>query len=205
MEQTGRNESEPHQMSLEKSKTGDKPSPYPWGEGRREQAAQQSEPAQRSGGVCVDSTSGSPVRVNWENSGDGKSQQSAQAGSASEAQCVPGEVGVPHSSVDLHYFKRCKEPSGDTYAMRRGEAKDAGMAGATRIVTPDKVRQLQITLYRKAKASPKYRFWSLYGELLRMEGLERALDGQFQNGGGAGGEGERRAGSKRIRKEWLSE
>src|SRR6266404_4886017 len=63
MEQTGRNESEPHQMSLEKSKTGDKPSPYPWGEGRREQAAQQSEPAQRSGGVSVDSTSGSQVRV----------------------------------------------------------------------------------------------------------------------------------------------
>jgi hypothetical protein len=37
------------------------------------------------------------------------------------------------------------------------------MAGATRIITPDKVRQLQIALYRKAKAEPKYRFWSLYG------------------------------------------
>jgi len=155
MEQTGRNESEPHQMSLEKNRTGDQPSPYPEGEGRREQAGKQSEPAQRSGGVSVDSMSGSQVGVNWENSGDGKSQQSAQAGCASEAQRVPGEVGVPHSSVDLHYFKRCKEPRGDTYAKRRGEAKDTGMAGATRIVTPDKVRQLQIALYRKAKASPK--------------------------------------------------
>ncbi len=137
MEQTGRNESEPHQMSLEKNRTGDQPSPYPEGEGRREQAGKQSEPAHRSGGVSVDSMSGSQVGVNWENSGDGTS------------------IGVPHSSVDLHYFKRCKEPRGDTYAKRRGEAKDAGMAGATRIVTPDKVRQLQIALYRKAKASPK--------------------------------------------------
>ena len=71
-EQTGRNESEPHQMSLETSITGDKPSPYPWGEGRREQATQQSEPAQRSGGVSVDSTSGRQVRITWEDFGDGR-------------------------------------------------------------------------------------------------------------------------------------
>jgi len=67
--------------------------------------------------------------------------------------------------------------------MRGGEAKDAGMAGATRIATPDKVRQLQIALYRKAKAAPKYRFWSLYGELLRRDVLEKALDAQLRNGG----------------------
>jgi hypothetical protein len=42
--------------------------------------------------------------------------------------------------------------------MRGGEAKDAGMAQETEIVTPEKVRQLQIALYRKAKAQPKYRF-----------------------------------------------
>jgi len=74
--------------------------------------------------------------------------------------------------------------------MRRGEAKDAGMAGATRIVTPKKVRELQITLYRKAKAEPKYRFWSLYGDLLRRDVLETALVMQIQNGGEAGVDGE---------------
>ena len=105
-----------------------------------------------------------------------KSQPSAQAGQTSEAGGVAGEVGVPHSSVDLHYFKRCKERRGDTYSTRRGEAKDAGMAGATRIITPNKVRELQIALYRKAKAQPKYRFWSLYGELLRQDVLARALE-----------------------------
>jgi len=89
--------------------------------------------------------------------------------------------------------------------MRRGEAKDAGMAGATRIVTPDKVRQLQITLYRKAKASPKYRFWSLYGELLRMDVLERALDGQFRNDGGAGVDGESLAAIKPKARQWLEQ
>ena len=93
--------------------------------------------------------------------GDKNTQPNAQAGQSSQASGVAGEVGVPHSSVDLHYFIRCKEPRGDTYSMRGSEAKDEGMAGATRIVTPDKVRELQIALYRKAKAQPKYRFGSL--------------------------------------------
>ena len=93
--------------------------------------------------------------------GDNQTQPSAQAGRTSQASGVAGEVGVPHSSVDWHYFKGCKEPRGDTYSKGGGEAKDQGMAGATRIVTPNKVRELQIALYRKAKAQPKYRFWSL--------------------------------------------
>ena len=83
-----------------------------------------------------------------------KTQPSAQAGQTSKAGGVAGEVGVPHSSVDLHYFKRCKEPRGDTYSTRRGEAKDEGMAGATQIITPNKVRELQIALYRKAGKLP---------------------------------------------------
>ena len=168
MEQTSRNDSEPHLMSPETPKPGVKPSPSALGEGRREQAGKQSALAQNSGGVRVDSASGSKVRVSWEDSGGGKqeSQGLAQAGCASKAGSVAGEVGVPHSTVDLHYFKRCKEGRGDTYSMRRGEAKDTGMAQETEIVTPEPVRQLQITLYRKAKAQPKYRFWSLYGELL---------------------------------------
>src|SRR5216684_466691 len=119
-----------------------------------------------------------------------KSQPLAQAGQTSKAAGVAGEVGVPHSSVDLHYFKRCREPRGDTYSTHGSEAKDAEMAGATRIVTPDKVRELQIVLYRKAKAQPKYRFWSLYGELLRRDVLESALEAQIRNGGEAGVDGE---------------
>ena len=64
------------------------------------------------------------------------------------------------------------------------------MAGTTRIVTPPKVRELQITLYRKAKSKPKYRFWSLYGDLLRRDVLETALEIQTRNNGEAGVDGE---------------
>jgi RNA-directed DNA polymerase len=135
-----------------------------------------------------------------------KTQPAAQAGKASEAEGVAGEVGVPHSSVDLHYFKGCKEPRGDTYSTRGGEAKDEGMAGATRIVTPDKVRELQITLYRKAKAQPKYRFWSLYGELLRQDVLATAMEVQIRNDGEAGVDGETLASinaNPEKRQQWL--
>jgi hypothetical protein len=90
--------------------------------------------------------------------GNKNTQPNAQAGQSSKANGVAGEVGVPHSSVDLHYFKGCKEPRGDTYSTRGGEAKDEGMAGATRIVTPNKVRELQIALYRKAKSCPMNEF-----------------------------------------------
>ena len=71
-EQTGRNESEPHIMSLDISRTGDKPSPSSLGEGRWERVGQQPASAQRSGGVCVDSTSGRQARITWEDSGDGR-------------------------------------------------------------------------------------------------------------------------------------
>jgi len=64
------------------------------------------------------------------------------------------------------------------------------MAGATQIITPNKVRELQIALYRKAKAQPKYRFWSLYGELLRPDVLATALEVQIRNDGAAGVDGE---------------
>lgn len=71
------------------------------------------------------------------------------------------------------------------------------------IGTPDKVRELQIALYRKAKASPRYRFWSLYGELMRRDVLERALDAQLRKGGVSGVDGERLAAVKADRAGWL--
>ena len=80
------------------------------------------------------------------------------------------------------------------------------MAGAARIITPDKVRELQITLYRKAKASPGYCFWSLYGELLRVYVLSAALDPQLANGGAAGVEGKELAAinaTPEVRQQWL--
>src|SRR5213595_3448269 len=62
MELTSRNESEPHLMSLETSQTRDKPSLSSLGEGRWERVGKQPALAQRSGGVRVDSASGSQDR-----------------------------------------------------------------------------------------------------------------------------------------------
>ena len=81
------------------------------------------------------------------------------------------------------------------------------MAGATQIETPDKVRSLQIALYRKAKAEPKYRFWSLYGELFRADVLETALRIQLQNDGASGVDGQNLASinaSPQTRQQWLA-
>ena len=143
-------------MSLEKLRIGEKPSRSLFGEGRREGTGQPPASPHRSDGVCVDGTSGSSVRESWESSGGGpQAKPPVQAGQTSEAGAVAGAVGVPPINVDPPHFKRCKEPRGDTYSTRGGEAKDAGMAGATRIITPDKVRALQIVLYRKAKAEPR--------------------------------------------------
>src|SRR6185436_13177579 len=106
----------------------------------------------------VDSTSVSQVRISWENCGDGKQkiQTSGQAGHASKTAGIAAEVGVPHNKVLLGVLSeeeraelRQRSRRGDTYSMRGGEAKDTGMAGATQIVIPPKVRKLQIALYRK--------------------------------------------------------
>jgi RNA-directed DNA polymerase len=54
------------------------------------------------------------------------------------------------------------------------------------IPTPTKVQSLQRTLYRKAKEDPRWRAWSLYGDLLRRDVLETALTTVLRNGGAAG-------------------
>jgi group II intron reverse transcriptase/maturase len=59
-----------------------------------------------------------------------------------------------------------------------------------RIATPLKIQKLQRTLYRKAKAEPKYRFYSLYGELLRKDLLETAMATVAGNNGAAGVDGQ---------------
>jgi RNA-directed DNA polymerase len=57
------------------------------------------------------------------------------------------------------------------------------------IITPNKVRQLQRTLYRKAKANGRWRAWSLYGDLCRRDVLATALAAVVSNAGSAGVDG----------------
>jgi retron-type reverse transcriptase len=55
--------------------------------------------------------------------------------------------------------------------------------------TPQKVQTLQRTLNRKAKENPRWRAWSLYGDLCRGDVLETALVSVLRNAGAAGVDG----------------
>jgi group II intron reverse transcriptase/maturase len=79
-------------------------------------------------------------------------------------------------------------------ANANSEGSEDGRSAAERlfdrITTPPKIQKLQRTLYRKAKAEPKYRFYSLYGELLRKDLLETAMASVAHNNGAAGVDGQ---------------
>ena len=55
--------------------------------------------------------------------------------------------------------------------------------------TPEKVQALQRTLNRKAKENPRWRAWSLYGDLCRRDVLATALAAVVRNAGAAGVDG----------------
>jgi RNA-directed DNA polymerase len=61
---------------------------------------------------------------------------------------------------------------------------------ASGIATPDHVRELQRSLYRKAKQEPGYRFYTLYDKVCRRDVLEAAYMAVRANGGSAGVDGQ---------------
>ncbi len=132
--------------------------------------------------------------------GQPKTQPDAQAGSTGEAAGVGLEVGGVHSNDDGRwldlwalnpetraYLKSVARNAACPQARQR--SKGAG-DGSQEITTPQKLRKLQRALYRKAKAEPGYRFWSLYSELTRLDLLEYALQLVERNGGSPGIDGQ---------------
>jgi group II intron reverse transcriptase/maturase len=127
-------------------------------------------------------------------------QPDAQAGSSGEATGIGSEVGGVHSNdetswLDLWalnpqtraWLKTVRRDAACPQASQRSEG--AG-DGSQEIATPQKLRKLQRALYRKAKAEPEYRFWSLYHELTRADLLEHALQLVVRNGGAPGVDGQ---------------
>ena len=94
-----------------------------------------------------------------------------------EAAQVMAEVGGVRSSddpaPDLWSGELAEERRDATCsaAVKSSEGRGDGPQG---LPAPEKVRKLQITLYRKAKSKPEYRFWSLYGEVQRADVLATA-------------------------------
>jgi RNA-directed DNA polymerase len=132
--------------------------------------------------------------------GSPRTQPAVQAGSSGKAAGVGLEVGGVHSNDDgswldlwalapetRAYLKASQRNAACPHARQRSEG--AG-DGSQEITTPQKLRKLQRALYRKAKAEPGYRFWSLYSELTRLDLLEYALQLVERNGGGPGIDGQ---------------
>jgi RNA-directed DNA polymerase len=197
MELSGRNESQPHRMSLEKFKTG-KPSRCIPGEGCHAASSNRQVGAVDSGGVCEGDTTGREAKVSQEISERVAvtPQPLVQGGEPSKAGRAVGEVGVLRSSVEPGETRTPGERREGTWvnANANSEGSGDGWEEAERlfdqITTPPKIQKLQRTLYRKAKAEPKYRFYSLYGELLRKDLLETAMSSVAHNNGAAGVDGQ---------------
>jgi group II intron reverse transcriptase/maturase len=194
-------------MSLETSIR--EPSRYLNGEGCHAPLSNSYPAAQHLGGVSEGDRTGMADRVSRENSsGASETQPAAQGGNPTEPARAAGVVGVPRSSVDLPESKTGGERRRGTWVNVRGhgEERDDGRGTVEtlfdRIATPAKVQKLQRALYRKAKAAPGYRFYSLYGELLRRDLIETAMSAVASHDGAAGVDGQECSAYTRSDEAW---
>jgi hypothetical protein len=168
-------------MSLEKAKNQE-PSRYLNGEGCQGEPNNRAQSSPHPDGVSEVNLAGRTTRVSGENSTCGREKaKPAMQGVNAKVVRAGGEVGVLHSSENPTESKTGGERREGTWvnASRSSEGPGDGREEVARLFdrirTPPKVQKLQRTLYCKAKAEPKYRFYSLYGELLRVDVLETAI------------------------------
>jgi len=173
------------------------PSRFSIGEGCHVPLSNSQAAAQNLGGVCEGDRTGRADGVSREtSSGASVTQPAGQGGEPTETVRTVGGVGVPRSSEDLPESKTGGERRRGTWVKAGGHSEGPADGRTTvetlfdRITTPPKVQKLQRTLYRKAKAEPGYRFYSLYGELLRRDMLETAMSAVAGNAGAAGVDGQ---------------
>jgi group II intron reverse transcriptase/maturase len=194
-------------MSLETDNR--EPSRYPNGEGCQASLSNSQAAALPLGGVSEGDRTVKADRVSRENSrGASATQPAGQGGNPTEPARAAGVVGVPRSSADPPESKTGGEPRRGTWVKANGhsEGADDGRPEAEklfdRITTPPKIQKLQRALYRKAKAEPGYRFYSLYGELLRRDLIETAMSAVARHDGAAGVDGQECSAYTRSDETW---
>ena len=167
---------------------------------------------QHVGGVSGGGGLGKVVRLSGETCGGGASCDASTPGTSAAKPRKAGRaaagVGDLHSSDDLADIKTAGERREGTcsHASQSGKGPDDGWGDELWIKTSKKVRKLQRVLYRKAKAEPHWRFYSLYGELFRQDILSDALDQVIANKGVPGVDGfwvETLAKDDAVREAWL--
>src|SRR5712671_6074919 len=140
------------------------------------------------------------------------SKEDSTGGTTPKGKAVRASTGVggvrssDEAVPDLWFGEAAEERRDATCSAgeKRREGRGDGPQGLT---APEKVRQLQITLYRKAKSKPEYRFWSLYGEVQRADVLAAAWRRVKANAGAAGVDGvtiEELASDAQLEAAWLS-
>lgn len=123
---------------------------------------------------------------------------------------VAGVGGVRSSedtAPDLWWSGENAEERRDATCSADGNHNRGRGDGRKRLTAPGKIRRLQVTLYRKAKASPAYRFWSLYGEIQRADVLQEAWRRVKANAGAPGVDGisiEELGADAEVEAAWLS-
>jgi RNA-directed DNA polymerase len=110
-------------------------------------------------------------------------------GKAAQAMAEVGGVRSSDDSVPDLWFGQPAEERRDATCSAGEKSREGCGDGPQGLTAPDKVRQLQITLYRKAQSKPEYRFYSLYGEVQRADVLATAWRRVKANAGAAGVDG----------------
>ena len=214
IEQSGRNDSEPHPMSPDTATTSES-SRYLNGEGCQHPCRPNSRNGvgEHIGGVSEGGMTGKDAGLSREACNDiwllnQPKTPSTSAATPGKAGGVVAGVGAVHSSAEAREKTTRVERRNSTCldADRSKEGREDG--GTMPIVTSEKVRKLQRTLYQKAKGNPRWRAWSLYGDLCRTDVLEEALRHIIANNGAPGVDGmsvKELKGSAQLREKLLGE
>ena len=111
-----------------------------------------------------------------------------------EAEAARAGVGVLHSSEEVPVMGVERRRGSCADACEAERERGDGPQGTVTPTVPETetgVRKLQRTLYRQAKSKPKWKAWSLYGDVCRREVLEAAFWQVAANGGAPGVDGVR--------------